>query len=218
MTDHNGLIWSGLQSCRLFWSGGVDSTVVLLSLLKQGIVVDPIWVAVNVPQKTMDMEREARRLIIHSLPQSLRSLLKQEAQFEFSRYYSEFVRLKQQLSASGIKTVSKIPQTATSGFIRWNHVAFVAVSKIVGPCLSGICQQQQISEMPQEREWAQSNGLLMPIVQWTRTDILDEAERLGILNLLGDTWSCPNPTDDGPCKKSTCIWCSDRILLGLRNG
>ena len=209
------IVWNQTEY-RLFWSGGIDSTVLLLSMLFQGISVEPFWVAVNAAPDAMNHEHEARERIVRSLAADQRKLLRPERRFAVPDYYDAFVDIRLQLAVAGIHTTTRIPRSAAQGYIRWNHVALLSVARIMGPTVSGICQQQQISRMPEERRIAEERGLLMPIVDWTKSQILDEADSLGVLQMLRETWSCPNPIENKPCRRPGCVWCRDRALLDTR--
>lgn len=204
------------ESCNLFWSGGIDSTVLLISMLSQRVAVHPVWVEVNASPAAMEHEHEARERIIAALLPGWRPFLMPERRFAVRDYYRVFTEVRLNLATMGINTVTRIPRQAAQGYIRWNHVALLSIAREIGPTVSGICQQQQISRMPEERRVAEERGLLMPIADWTKFQVLDEAARLGTLEMLRETWSCPAPTPDGPCRRPICIWCADRAKLDQR--
>lgn len=195
---------------RMLWSGGFDSTAMLVRALRAGdhveahyIVDDPTW-------WKRKNEVEARERILAALPAHLRGLLTlapledTSRQIVAARYEEHHYRWYRHVWEAGFDWRSAPPAMGL----------FSAAAAVLGPGLEiGITGCDEGTFGGGYRAMADTfraqAGLVQPLGSLTKLDLLAEARAEGWEHLLLETWTCDEDVRI-PC--GVCGCCRRRVV------
>lgn len=192
---------------RILWSGGFDSTYLVVDALVAGHHVEAIrsdgWQDVHKAVK----ENIARLRIVAALPAELRAHLDEREENHTAFIFPNIWQAHDELTAA-------VGGDWTSA---QNGVLFL-MPEIVGPrCEVGIVKDDNTAGQPAVLSVLNLRGLDFPLVERTKADLWEDARRRGFDDLLAMTWSCEGPGDRGvlglmaePCGE--CTPCRLRII------
>lgn len=195
---------------RLLWSGGMDSTFLLLTLLKAGQRVEPVYIVQDVRWQKQRRELEARRRIVHALPDSMRSLLvlpgrevDDVPEDRPAEEWATFWRLSwEAYEACGPKN-----------WMSYQSCMLAAVARESGPIAAAFVAGDHAPTHRVARRLLDGHGVQMPLLARSKEWCIAEAQRQGFAHLLRLTWSCEGSNRDaaaGPC--GLCDPCKARRL------
>ncbi len=187
---------------RVLWSGGFDSTYLVLSLLAQGERVRAIYLTQDLAWQKQLRETEARRRILAALPPELRAHLDAQAEPERLRedVWARRARVDDELFKIGEERSPQLPLLCAYG-------------QIEGRAAAAFVFGDETLRHPKHVRALETSGISLQLAGLTKSDALHDARRRGFEHLLALTWSCEaenNVARFGPC--GTCAPCRSRIM------
>lgn len=164
----------------ILWTGGFDSTALVVDALVEGYAVDAyVWRGYGMQPgwQKVDNEDAARDRIHHGLPSDLRQRLTQHVETDYSR-------IRPAMRAAYDELIEALPQWS-----RQNEV-LAALPALVGPVEAGFVDGDATIADPVQRSLLERAGIRFPLASFTKADLYAEAERRGYAHLLDLTWSC----------------------------
>jgi hypothetical protein len=180
---------------RVLWSGGFDSTFLVLELLREGRLVCPVVMADDPTWNKRRQEGAARRYVADLLPADWRAKLAPEEVVPFAAFQSRMTIREQE--AHG-EAWDFSPQTP----------ALAAVADLAGPLLAGYVAEDDAVRGGSVTLLHRA-GVATPLQGWTKLDLVAQAERRGWLPILDRTWSCEEASGRTPC--GWCVPCLLRV-------
>lgn len=182
----------------VLWSGGFDSTYLVIDRLLQGESVQPLYIAQSDGWQKQIRERDAMDRIRFALPGDLRSHLAPAQEWIAWR----------DVIASIEPELRKVSRSTTV-----QNAALAAVGVDAGPVEVALVSEDRTAHRPAVLAWLRSHRVELPMLASTKHAILARARVRGYEDLLGLTWSCEGPNADAaarPC--AACEPCEHRIL------
>ena len=185
---------------RLLWSGGFDSTYLLVSQLKAGEHIEAVYLTQDPRWQKQAREIEARQRIFHALPHELQSRLT--------------VHQPDPLDADVWRRwhILNVELQAITGGCSVQTAMLAAIADQRGPVQAGIALGDGVANDPKQRELLREHQVEMPLVDVSKTTMYQTAQCEGWAHLLDLTWSCEAWNDEAtaaPCGK--CLPCQGRI-------
>jgi len=190
---------------RILWTGGFDSTWLVVDALLDGYRVEaPVWRGVGVGigswQKPAN-EDEARRRILHALPPDLQSRLRS-------------VAIDGRMTGAWQDAWAEL--TAAEGDRWWPPQTYMIASlpQLTGPVEAAFVATDVTTSRPGIMAALERRGVRSPIADLTKPELLVDATRRGFRHLLDLTWSCEcDIAGAGDCDP-----CHHRVIPGLASG
>ena len=185
---------------QVLWSGGFDSTYLLVSQLKAGERVEAVYITQNLGWQKQAREIEARQRIVHALPPELRARLKvhqpdQLGQEVWARWY----------------TLNADIQTQTGGCSAQTAM-LAAMADQRGPLQAGIAKGDLVANDAVQRGLLLEHQVEMPLLNVSKAAMYETAKAEQWGHLLDLTWSCEaynSMAAAQPC--GVCLPCQGRI-------
>lgn len=175
----------------ILWTGGFDSTWLVVDALLRGERVDAFtstgW---NAPHKAV-REMVARERIKQTLPAQLRRHL----------WHVEECHADVAIERRAKQTWAEMLTVEPAGTSPQNQILALLPAVIGRPVLdTGHVKDDPTTNQVAVRAILERHGIRMPLAHVTKVELLADARRRGFDNVLDLTWSCEGPLDrdDGP--------------------
>lgn len=187
-----------LPHVKVLWSGGFDSTFLVLDLLRTGFRVHPVVLVDSPEWQKRQREAAARHRIRWALPREYAGRLGREEVLDWPEWVDRFEVLDQAAQHRYPEGYSsQIPMLA-------------AAAKLTGPVLSGYLEDDGAVRRGDVTMLLEA-GIGCPMISLTKPQLLARAARHGYGPLLDLTWSCEGASAlVGPCGE--CDPCLQRLL------
>lgn len=197
---------------QVFWSGGFDSTALVLEHLRAGHHVVPFVIDMDPGdgpewQKTRN-ERDARERIRANLPTELQRHLDQEQLVTTDHLVTRHYRLEYELWE---RQIGHWQPGADPTRNRQLPMLVLAAGEIGGRVDAGFVATDRALR-DQAHQEVLANAVDVPMGQWTKFDIWLRAVRYGYAARLRQTWSCEGLNDQGRIACGVCEACQHRVL------
>lgn len=182
---------------RVLWSGGFDSTFLVLHSLRQRRPIEAVYLQQFDDWQKQIRERRAIERVLREVPAELRRYLTigQEARLE--DFWSRYSDIDPELQALDWTS----PQ---NGYL-------AAVAEAVKGAACGLVADDSTGQQPNVLEAMKRYGLRYPLLYWKKADLLPIAAQEGFLDLLSLTWSCEtHEVTEAGC--GTCLVCRRRLV------
>jgi 7-cyano-7-deazaguanine synthase in queuosine biosynthesis len=186
---------------RILWSGGFDSTYLVLRALQAGQRVEPVYAWQEIDWQKQINEQEAIARVRHALPAELRRELLEIHREPLSDHWSTYEEIEVELWAAVPKGDGLSPQDAF----------LASVARRIGPIEMAVVADDPTQ--PGVMEILRREGVRFPLVAQSKAQILSRAVELGIEPYLRLTWSCEASVSflgGKPC--GVCEPCRHRII------
>ena len=163
----------------ILWTGGMDSTFLVLQSAHDDHAVQPVYVAVS-PTKSI-RDAEVRRAVLGTMPERLASRIGKEIVVAPPEVYADIRNLRLGLIETWITVGGRDDQ------FPYNQVVAVAVARLLGSTVYvGTCSDDRC----RGADWGESNAVMMPLRHVRKADMVREAAAKGWLPILATTHSC----------------------------
>lgn len=192
---------------RILWSGGFDSTALVLEGLARGDRIEPVYIDHDNGWKKDRYQMAAIARVIVALPEGLRARLTPVQRVTLEDVYRDTMARLAELDAAAIELgVGRSPQVAL----------LHAVGRAVGPIEAAyVANDTAGAQLPLSRELLLSGGIQMPLIRTSKLELWAAARDRGFEDLLRLTWSCEGPAGEPdwpewPCGR--CDPCRHRLV------
>lgn len=210
----------------LLWTGGWDSTFRLLQLARVGAEIQPHYIR-NQDRSSLKKElhamNEIRRKVIEQFPGACVHEIKMFDQSDIV-IGEEFHQAHGNLSA---KETIGTQYTYIASYCKQKDIKNIELSieqgirsrEAVLPCLENTETDQNgcrvIAKDANKDLLCLFGQFSFPILSLTKLDMLNEARKLGLLEILNLTWFCHQPVFGKPC--GTCVPCMATMEAGHKH-
>lgn len=209
----------------LLWTGGWDSTFRLLQLARDGADIQPHYIR-NQDRSSLKKELQAmneiRREVIERFPEAC---VREIEMFDQSDIIisEEFNQAHRNLSA---KETIGTQYIYIASYCKQKGIKNIELSiekgtrsrREVIPCLENTeTDQNGYRVIPKDADkdlLCLFGQFCFPILSLTKLDMLDDAKKYGVLDILNMTWFCHQPAFGKPC--GTCVPCMATLEEGHR--
>lgn len=189
---------------RILWTGGFDSTWLVVDALLDGYRVDAVvWRGYGMQPgwQKVDNEDEARRRITWELPGDLQRRLRERAEADYGFLYPHVRAVWEELH-------ERQPVFSAQNMI------LAALPKLVGPSEAAFVSDDWEHDSAVQREVLRREGVSTPIADRSKRALLADAGRRGFNDLLAVTWSCEATSEyTGPVPCGECEPCRHRLTV-----
>ena len=206
----------------LFWTGGYDSTFRLCQLARAGVAVQPVYIAAWNTDSLVPFGGRSKAVELRTMHRILRALGEKYPNsnvgplviVKYVRYPSEVKKGMRELYLRGFFTRKHSQYGAMATVSREIGNVEECVERgrgtFMGKVVHGYLDGDKLAAGC-GRDRAIFRNLRFPVIQYTKQDMLEEAQRSGFDDILMMTRSCWYPRSDGSvCGK--CDMCRERIL------
>ncbi len=208
---------------EVLWSGGFDSTALVLQALHAGDAVRPIVLeAGEVEWQKLRRERRARERIRETMPAEFRARLwpdrfiRQEPIFSrIDALHLDADRRLQTIAACGCRPVLRADVAEYPDGFPWvsrQNALLLAFAELWPGVEAGFVESDQTFRCPVYGDRIRA-AFRLPLADWSKAELLAWAESAGLRRLLDLTWTCEADNADaaaGPC--GACDPCRARII------
>lgn len=209
----------------LLWTGGWDSTFRLLQLARVGAEIQPHYIR-NQDRSSLKKElqamKEIRRKVIEKFPEAC---VREIEMFDHSEIIicEEFTQAHHRLS---LRESLGTQYVYIASYCKQKNIKNIELSIEQGipsrpavlPCLENTETDQNerrvIAKNSDKDLLCLFGQFSFPVLSLTKLDMLDDAKKNGLLEILNMTWFCHQPVFGKPC--GTCVPCSATIKDGLQ--
>lgn len=188
---------------KILWSGGFDSTALVVDALRRGEKVEPYYVVTSEHWQKQIREREAIGRILAALPPEMRRLVVKEP--------TEAPSLREVWT--GFCEVDAEFRQRTAGWFSQQAAYMAAAADQIGGEIEMALVQGDHALAEPELAILREHRVTTPIAGITKSELLWNAERDGYADLLRMTWTCEAQNQDARLAAcGVCEPCRRRII------
>ena len=182
----------------ILWTGGMDSTFLLVKLVSEGVEVRPVYIALTMTDRDLAVQTAVRE----QLPGW--AALPETEIFDGRGLYEHMRAIRLDLVQMGCSIGHRDSQ------IPYQSMAAAGLSRAInqtvylGNCADDRCRQA---------DWLARNGVEMPLRHMHKTEMVSIAASGGWLDVLAATHSCVRRATMEHC--GACIECAKRKKSGV---
>jgi hypothetical protein len=181
----------------VLWSGGFDSTALVLERLRRGETVRPVYMAQRARWQKQIRERDAMDRIRSAIAEP--RLLRLVEWPAFNTSIEPHVRALDELNGGDWTTVQ--------------NAALAAVADDVGPIAAALVADDYTATQRPVVGYLRRHRVALPVIASTKRDVLRVARDHGYAELLELTWSCEGRnTESRGLACGRCEPCRHRIV------
>lgn len=209
----------------IFWTGGYDSTFRVCQLSRQEVIIQPYYLSEGRPSE--EYEKKAVQVISEKLRNApgTKALIRKPIQVSLEERFTDpaveaafGVLRKQAFMGAQYKRLGafalKVPGIEMS--IHKDDKA-VAIIQQFGQLMAvpDVCGASYVLDPAHSKAELVTlfGNLRFPLVNYTKLDMMSEYEKMGLSEIITDTWFCHHPMNGQPC--GTCNPCKYTIEEGM---
>ena len=197
----------------VLWTGGFDSTYRVATLVLAGETVQPVYILdprrASTPYERKAMETLSGKLNSRAAGAVLAPILLAQAEDDGGETARAFLRLKERMYMGTQYIAIALCARDHPGLELCVHKDDKAMAMLreYGDLEALDAGAYRLGKGTDADMRALFGGLSFPIADKTKLDMKDELERLGLGDIIGDTWFCHTPIDGEPCGKcNPCVY------------
>lgn len=188
---------------KVLWSGGFDSTYIVLKLISHRITVEPVYILQNLSWQKQARETAAMDRIRDMIPAELRYYLKDNTLVPIGEIRNGYKQEINNLHKLGIESGRD-----TS----FQNPLLTAISSEISGLTSGICYDDPTAKQTKVVEYIKGKGIALPLIETSKQQMVKDANKIGISDILLSTWSCEGYDNDLTAQCGQCLPCELRII------
>lgn len=195
----------------LVWTGGMDSTFVLLDVLAAQVEFKFLYLLGYGSRNKLSADASARAEIRETIRARFSVDLPGETVIGGADDYASFKETQFELERMGYQMGVNL---------RWVTVALATIARQFNPLVSAHCSDNTLSKPGHERrlEYLRGKRIYFPVIKLSKADMLSAARIRGLDDILMLSMSCFAPSESGaPCGRCTqCLRRQGAIAVAMK--